>query len=1068
MKSRATASFFLSTPNFSDNQTTGDSPFASGAAQLSTLNSQLFLQLTEKILMEAGGWEAMKEARALYEAGKVIEATYEPPVLAGRVRGGESEFRAGLRVRSRTDMENTCTCPVSRRRGLICAHSLAVGVAVIRGLKKIEAPVAAAVKSGPPSMVVEPVSDPNFATYGDGPEATVHVILPPNFVAAWEKKSVMVVCEVETGGARKPLGALDQTKRFHASEADVRLVRRLRTFAEGKLPAMAMLTREQFVELLGVLAGNPRVTFGKTQPVQIEGQGSRDTLRIERAEDGALRVTHLPADGVLLLAGNAAWRLDGAKFSPLAPGLPPAYLAVLERAIHIPADAAEAFTARELPALAGFFEIEGDVAPGAPEELPIPAFAAHFEGSLNFLTARVEAIYGDRRVTLNATGAALAKFARNRTTEQTALERLRACGFAGPDGKGELTLKGEQRILAFFAAGLPRLQREWKVNVGERFGFVTREVERIEPRLEIRSSGEQWFDLSYDLATAGGERFSGADISRLLQGGQSHVRRKNGKLAVFDPGLLDEFEQLLRDSDPRQSQAGVYRLDRRQAGALDAFTAENEMAVAGETRWRDWAGATRNLNRLTPVPLGSLEAILRDYQKHGVYWLNFLAQNGFGGILADEMGLGKTLQALAFLRTLAGQGPSLVVCPSSLIFNWHAEAAKWTPELRVLTLDGPQRSDDFHKIEKSDLVITSYPLLRRDVDAYRVQSFSAVILDEAQHIKNPDSQNAHSASALTAKHRFVLTGTPVENSVRDIWSLMHFLMPGYLGTRTEFRDRYENAIQSNSSGPEQQRLTRRIRPFLLRRTKQIVAKEIPDKLEQVAYCELTDIQKQIYSQLANSTKQQISELAGQKDRNKTRMMMLTALLRLRQAACDARLLGLENPPNEAEASAKLDLLEELLSEALDGGHRVLVFSQFVTMLGHIRSRLERLGVEYCYLDGQTRDRGAEVGRFQAGGIPVFLISLKAGGTGLNLTAADTVIHFDPWWNPAVEAQATDRAHRIGQKRAVTSYKLIARDTVEEKILSLQAKKRAVIAATLESEQPLMEGLSMDEIQGLLE
>ncbi len=1025
------------------------------------------VELTEKLLMEAGGWEAMKEARALYEAGKVIEASYEPPVLAGRVRAGEPEFRAGLRVRSRTDMENTCTCLVSRRRGLICAHSLAVGVAVIRGLKKIEAPVVAAVKSGPPRLVVESASDPNFATDADGPKAALHVILPPNFTAAWEKKSVMVVYEVEIGGARKPLGALDKTKRFRTSGGDVRLAMQLRKSAEGKLPAMTMLSREQFAELLGVLTGNSRVTFGKTQPVQIEGQGTRDALRIERAGDGALRVTHVPADGVLLLAENAAWRLAGAKFTPVAPGLPLSYFTVLEGAIHIPADAAESFTTRELPALADFFEIEGDVAPGAPEELPVPTFAAHFEGSLNFLTARVEAIYGERRVTLNATGASLAKFARNRTTEQTALERLRACGFAGPDGKGELTLKGEQRILAFFAAVLPRLQREWKVVVGERFGFVTRDVERIEPRLEIRSSGEQWFDLSYELATAGGDHFSGADIARLLQGGQSHVRRKNGKLAVFDPGLLDEFDQLLRDSDPRQSQAGVYRLDRRQAGVLDAFTEENGMAVTGEPRWRDWAGATRNLDRLTPVSLGSLDATLREYQKHGVYWLNFLAQNGFGGILADEMGLGKTLQALAFLRTLVGQGPSLVVCPSSLIFNWHAEAAKWTPELRVLTLNGTRRSDDFHKIEKSDLVITSYPLLRLDTEAYRGQSFSAVILDEAQHIKNPDSQNAQSASALKAKHRFVLTGTPVENSVRDIWSLMNFLMPGYLGTRTDFRERYENAIQSNSGGSEQQRLTRRIRPFLLRRTKQLVAKEIPDKLEQVAYCELTTIQKKIYAQLASFTRQQLSELADQKDRNKARMVMLTALLRLRQAACDARLLGMENPPNEADASAKLDLLEELLSEALDGHHRVLIFSQFVTMLGHIRGRLERLGVEYCYLDGQTRDRGAEVGRFQAGAIPVFLISLKAGGTGLNLTAADTVIHFDPWWNPAVEAQATDRAHRIGQKRAVTSYKLIARDTVEEKILNLQAKKRAIISATLDSEQPLMDGLSMDEIQDLL-
>jgi len=1039
------------------------------------------VELTEKILMEAGAWEAMKEARAIYDAGKVIEASYEPPVLAGRVRAADGEFRAGLHVRSRTDMENTCTCPTSRRRGLICAHSLAVGVAVIRGLKKPEptavvrgkceaADAPSATESSTENAAPTPASDPNFSSNTDGPDAALHVILPPNLVAAWEKKSVMIVCEIETAGQRKPLGALDKSQRFRASEADVRLAMHLRTIADGKLPAMAMLTRAQFAALLGALEGHPRVTFGKSQPAQIEGQGTRDTLHIGRADDGSLRVSHIATEGTLLLAENSAWRLHDGRFTPVAPGLPAAYLAMLERAIHIPADAADGFAARELPMLGGFFEIEGDVMPGTPglpEELPIPKFAAHFEGSLNFLTARIEAIYGERRITLDATGAALAKFLRNRAGEQAALERLRAFGFSGPDRKGELTLKGEQRILAFFAAGLPRLRREWTVEVGERFGFVTRDVEIIEPRLEIRSSGEQWFDLSYELGTAAGERFSGADIARLLQGGQSHLRRKNGKLAVFDPGLLDEFEQLLRDSNPRQSQAGVYRLDRRQAGALDAFAEENAMPVAGEQRWREWAGAARKLERLIPVPLGSLEPILREYQKQGVFWLNFLAQNSFGGILADEMGLGKTLQALAFLRTVAGQGPSLIVCPSSLIFNWRAESAKWTPELRVLALDGPNRADDFHKIENANLVITSYPLLRRDIDAYRTHEFNTVILDEAQHIKNPESQSAQAATALKARRRFVLTGTPVENSVRDIWSLMNFLMPGYLGTRKEFQERYENAIQRGTASPEQQRLTRRIRPFLLRRTKQEVAKEIPDKLEQVAYCELTDEQRDIYTQLATATKRQISEFAGQKDRNKARMMMLTALLRLRQAACDTRLLGLENPPPEAEASGKLALLEELLLEAIDGGHRVLIFSQFVTMLGHIRARLDRLGIAHCDLDGQTRDRAAQVERFQSGAVPVFLISLKAGGTGLNLTAADTVIHFDPWWNPAVEAQATDRAHRIGQKRAVTSYKLIARGTVEEKILTLQARKRAVIAATLESEQPLMEGLNLEEIESLL-
>ena len=308
----------------------------------------------------------------------------------------------------------------------------------------------------------------------------------------------------------------------------------------------------------------------------------------------------------------------------------------------------------------------------------------------------------------------------------------------------------------------------------------------------------------------------------------------------------------------------------------------------------------------------------------------------------------------------------------------------------------------------------------------------------------------------------------MENSVRDLWSLMHYLMPGYLGTRKEFKERYEQPITTRPGCPEQRRLARRLAPFLLRRLKADVAAELPSKLEQVAWCELTPTQRDLYTQLASTTRRQLTEHTGPDGQNKSRMVMLTALLRLRQAACDLRLLDPDMEVDAAAASAKLELLQELLTEAIDGGHHVLVFSQFVSMLAHIRPMLEAAGIDYCYLDGQSRDRQTQVQRFQTGNVPVFLISLKAGGTGLNLTAADTVIHFDPWWNPAVEAQATDRAHRIGQTRVVTSYKLIARGTVEEKMLNLQEKKRHLIAATLENEQPLMEGLSMEEIAALLE
>jgi SNF2 family DNA or RNA helicase len=461
--------------------------------------------------------------------------------------------------------------------------------------------------------------------------------------------------------------------------------------------------------------------------------------------------------------------------------------------------------------------------------------------------------------------------------------------------------------------------------------------------------------------------------------------------------------------------------------------------------------------------LGKLGEALREYQLHGVAWLGRLAENGLGGILADEMGLGKTVQALAYLSARRSSQPALIVCPSSLLANWRNEAGRFTPELKVLVLEGPSRHEHFGEIAQADIVITSYALLQRDAEKYKAIEFSTAILDEAQHIKNPETQNAQTAFALRAQQRFVLTGTPIENSVRDLWSLMNFALPGYLGSRSDFRERYEQPLARGAVPEVQRRLARRMRPFLLRRKKIEVAKDLPEKIEQVLSCDLSSAQRSAYDGLLREIQ------LGVTDANEaaTRMKMLLGLLRLRQVCCDLRLLG-PGIAGKSDQSTKLELLEELLDEAIDGGHRVLVFSQFVAMLSLIRRRLDSKSIAFAYLDGQTKGRQAVVDQFQNDStIPVFLMSLKAGGVGLNLSAADTVIHFDPWWNYAAEAQATDRAHRIGQTRIVTAYKLIARDTVEEKIVKLQTRKRAASEGTIGSEEPLMSGLTTQDLEELL-
>ena len=447
-------------------------------------------------------------------------------------------------------------------------------------------------------------------------------------------------------------------------------------------------------------------------------------------------------------------------------------------------------------------------------------------------------------------------------------------------------------------------------------------------------------------------------------------------------------------------------------------------------------------------------------------WLVRLARNNLGGILADEMGLGKTVQTLAFLRAQKAKEPALIVCPTSLLTNWENEARRFTPELKVLLIDGPERHARFDEIPDAQIVLTSYALLQRDAERYEDLEFSTAILDEAQHIKNPDTKNAQAAFSMRAKHRFVLTGTPMENSVRDLWSLMNFVQPRYLGIRVDFRERYEKPMARGPAPEVQRRLARRMRPFLLRRKKSEVEKDLPAKIEQLVLCDLTPPQRAAYNGLLREIQTGLTTRTGEKA-GVVRMKMLVGLLRLRQVCCDLRLLD-EKARASKTPSAKLDLLDELLEEVIDGGHRVLIFSQFVSMLTLLRERLDAQKIPFAYLDGQTKNRQAEVDRFQNDDtIPVFLMSLKAGGVGLNLAAADTVIHFDPWWNYAAEAQATDRAHRIGQKRVVTAYKLIARDTVEEKIVKLQTRKREASEGVIGSEEPLMSGLTTEDLEELL-
>lgn len=585
--------------------------------------------------------------------------------------------------------------------------------------------------------------------------------------------------------------------------------------------------------------------------------------------------------------------------------------------------------------------------------------------------------------------------------------------------------------------------------------------------LSVNSEAD-WFDLGGGVAYAD----QIVPLPVLLQA----VRRKEN-FVVLDDGShgllptewLDRFGRVLELADPSGDEL---RFGRAQALLLDGLLAEQEQATrvdvdAGFRRFRKQLSSFEGVQAAKEPP--GFKGELREYQREGLGWLGFLQQFGFGGCLADDMGLGKTIQVLALLEQRRTRRlkknevrkPSLVVVPKSLVFNWVEEAARFAPKLAVVDFTGLARKEKASQLATADLILTTYGTLRKDLETILAMEFDYAILDEAQAIKNPATDSARACYLIRADHRLSMTGTPVENHLGDLWSQFRFLNPGLLGQSQAFA-----GFHRSDCPPEAlQQLSRAIRPFLLRRTKQEVLKELPAKSEQTLFCEMSPKQARQYNELRDHYRTKLSRTVREMGINRAKIHVLEALLRLRQTACDGRLVN----PQQGARGAKLDLLLDQLEEIIGEGHKALVFSQFTGLLSLLQQDLKKRGVRFEYLDGQTHDRKSPVRRFQNDPeCPLFLISLKAGGHGLNLTAADYVFILDPWWNPAAEAQAIDRAHRIGQVRHVSAYRLIARGTVEEKILELQKSKRKLADAIVSADNSLIRSLTAEDLQILLE
>ena len=642
---------------------------------------------------------------------------------------------------------------------------------------------------------------------------------------------------------------------------------------------------------------------------------------------------------------------------------------------------------------------------------------------------------------------------------------------------------------------LPRWREEgWQITMESGFAFDLVEVDEWYGEIEEGRPGQDWFGLDLGIEVAG-ERFSLVDL--LLKALREHgpnffepvdetdaakpilLPLPNGRRVMLPRERLTAIVALLQGLfGAGDSNLPPKTLSRYDVGRLAALDSALALRWHGGERLREIASRLAGFRGVESIePPKGMNATLRGYQQDGVGWLQSLREYGLAGVLADDMGLGKTLQTIAHLLIEKEAGrltePALVVAPTSVIHNWAAEMKKFAPSMKVLVLHGKDRAEDFDKIKSSDLVITSYALLPRDEEVLQKQHWHIVVLDEAQNIKNAKTKAAISACALESSHRLCLSGTPLENNLGELWSLFRFLMPGFLGDEAKFKVAYRTPIETHGDGERAALLVSRVRPFLLRRTKDQVASELPPKTEVVREVEFQPVQRDLYETVRAAMDKRVRDEIGKVGMAKSRIVVLDALLKLRQVCCDPRLVSAKGGGSALakedvgiEQSAKLATLMEMIEELMNERRHVLVFSQFTSMLELIEVELAARNYKWAKLTGETVDRQAEVEKFQGGKVPIFLLSLKAGGVGLNLTAADTVIHYDPWWNRAAENQATDRAHRIGQDKPIFVYKLIAANSVEQKIMDMQKKKGDLAAMMLDGADAGWKALTSDDLVSL--
>lgn len=916
----------------------------------------------------------------------------------------------------------------------------------------------------------------------------------PHIPSKWEKAVFILTMNI---GAKLYKGNIVNIRQLHFDKGlasvkgtdfslqERQILRYLAVNAEADNSRL-MLDSEQTAELLHCLTGFPRF-YQAGQRIVIHPEPASPVLLIAPASNGMCQIqpairfgeTVFPLENTRVITGrNGVWVGTRGEYWWVVGTLDVLWMRSFFRngKRELPAQEAENLVEeirrapveikhlrqREMPLL--YPDIMMDCAVGTDNE---------FNLILRFCYD--ETIYAADQARFSVSGTRLAL--RDSVTESAVIDRLRYFGFSQPTQNPTLFSLPYEAVPMFVTEALVRLNQDFpRIHLSQSLVNLAH-PDSVAARFTYKREDNDYFYMECEFTAGTREKpIYWKEMSQYILQGVRTIRFDDQCYLRIPDTLFDFLSAVHTVMLPVKGNDDTFRIARVNI----PFWSEQGRHVPGAVP-HEFLRMTERLicqqdHDSDIMPKGithPFKGELRGYQQFGVEWIMQRFKNGFNAVLADEMGLGKTVQALAVLAQFPHpEGkPHLIVCPTSLTENWRREAVRFVPTFRVAVAEGPIRRVMWTDTESYDLMIVSYAVVRRDLQDIQKRAFTTLVLDEAQHIKNPSTANAKSCKAIPSLRRMVLTGTPLENTHEDLWSIFDFLQPNMLGTQAAFSQQYD-VVKNPAAMRNLSFLTARLSPFMLRRRKLEVCQELPPKTEQIIYCEMFKEQSDIYAQYLETGRRQCQDLfeGGQKGEGAvTRFDILATLLRLRQICCDPALLP-DVADTEKIPSAKTDLLLEVLSQNIDSGHKVLVFSQFTSLLAIIRKQLEAAGIVYEYLDGQTKDRQQRVDRFNVTeDIQVFLLSLKAGGTGLNLTGADTVILYDPWWNPAVENQAADRSHRIGQERPVTIQRLVAKNTIEERILHLQAKKQELFDRLVEdpTRHPELQSLSADDFKFIL-